>query len=137
MPVEPSTPLILAIEDDAAIRAVYEELLADEGFRVVTWGAVPAAGSAVVATLAPDLVILDLVIGQQPAGWTLLAALHDDPATTRIPALIVTAAGLLLRDHTAELDARGCGVLTKPFDLDDFVAAVRNCLSPGRRRAAS
>jgi DNA-binding response OmpR family regulator len=137
VPAEPSAPLVLAIEDDAAIRAVYAELLTEEGFRVVTWGSVPAEGPTAVAALAPDLVILDLVIGQQPAGWALLAALHADPTTTRIPALIVTVAGILARDHAAELDAWGCGVLLKPFDLDDFVAAVRNCLSPGRNRAAS
>ena len=137
MPAEPSAPLILAIEDDAAIRAVYAELLTEEGFRVVSWGAIPAEGPAAVAALAPDLVILDLVIGQQPAGWALLAALHADPATTHIPTLVVTAAGPLARDHAAELDAWGCGVLLKPFDLDEFVAAVRDCLSPGRNRAAS
>ena len=137
MPVERSAPLILAIEDDAAIRAVYAELLTEEGFRVAAWEAAPAEGPAAVAALGPDLVVLDLMIGQQPAGWSLLAALHADPATADIPALIVTAAGVLAREHAAELDAWGCGVLLKPFDLDDFIAAVRNCLSPGRSRAAS
>jgi DNA-binding response OmpR family regulator len=77
------------------------------------------------------------VIGQQPAGWTLLSALYADPVSTRIPALIVTAAGILARDHAAELDAWGCGVILKPFDIDEFVAAVRDCLSPGRKQAAS
>ena len=77
------------------------------------------------------------MIGQQPAGWTLLAALYTDPATTHIPALIVTAANTLIRDHAADLDRWGCGVVVKPFDLDDFLAAVRDCLEPGRGRAVS
>jgi DNA-binding response OmpR family regulator len=137
VPVVPTGPLILAIEDDAAIRTVYTELLTEEGYRVVTWGAVPDEGCAAVATLAPDLVILDLVIGQQPAGWLLLAALYADPATTHIPALIVTAANTLVRDHATDLTTWGCGIVVKPFDLDDFLAAVHDCLEPGRRRAAS
>lgn len=137
VPVEPTGPLILAIEDDAAIRTVYTELLTEEGFRVVTWGAVPDDGLASIAALAPDLVILDLLIGQQPAGWTLLAALYADPTTTRIPALIVTAANTLVRDHAADLDTWGCGIVVKPFDLDDFLAAVHDCLEPGSGRAVS
>jgi DNA-binding response OmpR family regulator len=135
--VESSPPLILAIEDDAAIRGVYTELLTEEGFRVVTWGAVPDDGPADVAGLAPALVVLDLVIAQQATGWDLLVALHDDAVTASIPILVVTAAGTFVRDRAAELEAWGCGVLMKPFDVDDLVAAVRDCLEPGRDRAAS
>jgi two-component system, OmpR family, response regulator len=137
VPVESSVPLILAIEDDAAIRGVYAELLTEEGFRVVTWGAVSDDGPAEVASLAPDLVVLDLVIAQQPAGWDLLVALHNDPETGSIPVLVVTASGVLVRDRAADLEAWGCGVLMKPFDVDELVAAVRACLEPGRDRAAS
>ena len=137
VPVESSVPLILAIEDDAAIRGVYAELLTEEGFRVVTWGAVPADGPVAVASLTPDLVVLDLVIAQQPAGWDLLVALRNDPDTASIPVLVVTAAGVLVRDRAAELEAWGCGVVMKPFDVDALVDAVRACLEPGRDRAVS
>ncbi|HEY7030242.1 MAG TPA: response regulator [Thermomicrobiales bacterium] len=137
MPVESSSPLVLAIEDDAAIRGVYAELLTEEGFRVVTWGAVADDAHAELANLEPDLVVLDLVIAQQPAGWDLLVALHGGAETAAIPVLVVTAAGLLVRDRAAELEAWGCGVLMKPFDVDELVDAVRACLAPGRNRAAS
>jgi DNA-binding response OmpR family regulator len=137
VPVESSLPLILAIEDDAAIRGVYAELLTEEGFRVVTWGGVSDDALSEVAGLAPDLVVLDLVIAQQAAGWELLVALHNDPETTTIPILVVTASGMLVRDRAVELGEWGCGVLMKPFDVDDLVAAVRACLEPGRDRAAS
>jgi DNA-binding response OmpR family regulator len=137
VPVESSLPLILAIEDDAAIRGVYAELLTEEGFRVVTRGEVSDNALVEVAGLAPDLVVLDLVIAQQAAGWELLVALHNDPATTTIPILVVTASGMLVRERAAELEEWGCGVLMKPFDVDDLVAAVRACLEPGRDRAAS
>jgi DNA-binding response OmpR family regulator len=137
VPTEPSPPLILTIEDDAAIRSVYAEILTEEGYRVVTWGAVADDGPAAVARLAPDLIVLDLVIAQQAAGWDLLVALHDDPATAMIPVLVVTASGVLVRERARELEAWGCGVLTKPFDVDDLVAAVQACLEPGRGRVAS
>ncbi|MEA2523499.1 MAG: hypothetical protein QOF73_726 [Thermomicrobiales bacterium] len=137
MSVESLAPLILALEDDAAIRAVYAELLADEGFRIVTWGDVPAAGTVAVARLAPDLIMLDLVIGGQAAGWTLLAALHADPDTIDIPVLVLTASATLVRERAAELDAWGCGVVMKPFDVDELIARVHECLAQGRDRAAS
>ncbi len=137
MPIESLAPLILAIEDDAAIRAVYTDLFADEGFRLVTWAEVPADGTAAVARLAPDLIMLDLVIGGRVAGWTMLTALHHDPETTDIPVLILTAAGTLIRERMGEIDAWGCGVLMKPFDLDELMTAVQECLTQGRDRAAS
>jgi DNA-binding response OmpR family regulator len=42
-----------------------------------------------------------------------------------------------VRDRATELEGWGCGVLMKPFDVDELVAAVRTCLEPGRDRAVS
>jgi len=120
--------LILAIEDDAAIRSVYTELLGDEGYQVITWGSVQPEDIDAVSALAPDLIILDLLMGGQALGWSFLKALYFDPPTQEIPVLVVTAAGVLAREHMTAIETWGCGFLAKPFDLDDLLAAVEKCL---------
>jgi CheY-like chemotaxis protein len=125
---ESYVPLILVIEDDAAIRTVYTELLGDEGYRVVTWGSVQADDLAAVTALAPDLIILDLLMGGQALGWMFLNALYADPPTQDIPVLVVSAAGALAKEHMAAIETWGCGYLAKPFDLDELLAAVEKCL---------
>lgn len=124
-----SVPLILAIEDDVAIRAVYSELLEDEGYRVVTWGSVQPEDVEAVSALAPDVIILDLLMDGQAFGWMFLKALYVDPPTQDIPVLVVSAAGVLAREHMAAIEEWGCGYLAKPFDLDDLLAAIDKCLN--------
>lgn len=122
-------PLILAIEDDVAIRTVYSELLEDEGYRVVTWGSVQPEDVEAVTALRPDLIILDLLMGGQALGWVFLGALYVDPPTQDIPVLVVSAAGVLAREHMAAIEEWGCGYLAKPFDLEDLLAAIDKCLN--------
>lgn len=130
-------PLILAIEDDEALCAVYNALFVEEGYRCQAWSGDPAAGVAEVIRVEPDLVILDLVFRGEATGGTLLTALHDAAATAAIPILIVTAADALAKEWASTIEAWGCGLLRKPFDLDELIAAVRTCLGDDTRRIAS
>ena len=126
MPSEPDAPLVLVVEDDEAVAAAERDILNDEGYRVAIR---PGADVEAVASMQPALVVLDIVIDGAARGWDLLRGLKTDPATTPIPVLVVTAASS--REIAAAgsiLDAWDCPVLTKPFDIDEFVAAVRTRL---------
>jgi CheY-like chemotaxis protein len=125
-------PAILVVEDDAAVRAVIAEVLGDEGYCVTACPA-PPAGSRDVAALAPDAIVLDVVIGGTRAGWALLTALKDDPATATIPVLVCSADERLLKASADRLAAWECGVLRKPFDIDALAAAVGCCLDRSHR----
>jgi len=121
--------LILAIEDDAAIRTVYTELMEDEGYRVVTWGSVAVDDLEAVRQLAPDLIILDLLMGGQALGWHFLRELYVDPSAQDIPVLVVSAVGGLAQELKSVIEEWGCGYLAKPFDLDDLLNSVQKCLA--------
>jgi CheY-like chemotaxis protein len=81
-----------------------------------------------------DLVILDLLLHGESAGWRQLDILTIDPLTRHIPVIICSAALgslALARQKLAMLDVT---VLEKPFDLEQLGAAVGDALASAPRR---
>ena len=122
------TPHILAIDDEPDILEVYRDILTDEGYQVTTQ-LVPATDPADVLALAPDLIVLDLLIGHEDRGTPFLAMLKADPTTRDIPVLVCSADIHRLRALEAQFASWDCGVVAKPFDVDAFLADVRACLA--------
>ena len=115
---------ILAVDDDPAILDVVAQVLADEGYYVLT-----ANGGRAAVELArehlPNLILLDLMMPEMN-GWQVVAALRDMPQTRSIPILLLSAR----RD--TQLMANDLGVssyLEKPFDLDELLMCVRRLLA--------
>ena len=73
---------------------VVRELFQEERYNVTTTNFVPNSFAQIEA-LAPDALIVDIVLGQQ-AGWELLEQLHEAAATTGIPVLVVSTSADLL-----------------------------------------
>jgi DNA-binding response OmpR family regulator len=116
---------ILAVDDDPAILDVVAQVLADEGYDVLT-----ADGGRAAVKLArehlPKLILLDLMMPEMN-GWQVVAELRASPQTRSIPVLLLSA-----RRDTA-LMANDLGVnsyLEKPFDLDELLARVQRLLAP-------
>jgi DNA-binding response OmpR family regulator len=120
--------LILVVDDDEALQHVYRELLELEGYAVTVWS-YPATSPADVAALHPGLILLDFIIDGQEAGWHFLQELKDDATTVDLPVLVVSAADAVLRRVAEQLTSWDCTVLRKPFDIDELVAAIRDCLA--------
>jgi DNA-binding response OmpR family regulator len=127
---------IAVISDDTAFLALMEALLEqEEGYEVVTCRQWQDAYGFVKRT-APDLVILDVVMGAEEAGWNILNLLTLDPQTRPIPILVCSAAVHSLHDHQPLLDRYGIRALPKPFDLEVLLEMVEALLdahppSPG------
>jgi len=125
-------PTIAVINDDSDFLDLMHDLLEEsEGYRVL----VCKEGNhayAFVKELVPDLVILDIRIGHQESGWTILELLTLDPRTRPIPVIVCSAAITDLQAHQPMLDALGVEVLAKPFDLEMLLEKVNTSL--GRRR---
>ncbi len=103
------------------------ELLQDERYNVTTTNFVPRTFDQ-VAALEPDLIIVDLVVGQQ-AGWDLLERLQVEAVTHDIPVLVTSTDGRLL--ERAQVDfARygGQAFLVAPMDLEDLLADIQSLL---------
>ena len=70
-------------------------------------------------------------MGGQELGTTFLALLRSDPSTRDLPVLVCSGDTPRLKELSGQLRAWGCDVLTKPFDIDVFVDAVRAGLGNG------
>jgi len=73
----------LAINNEAAVLAVFRELLEDEGYRVSTQR-YAEKDLAEIVTLAPNLTILDYMWASDDVGWSLLQMLRMDPRTSAL-----------------------------------------------------
>jgi CheY-like chemotaxis protein len=82
-----------------------------------------------------DLVILDLFLHGDSAGWQQLDILTLDPATRGIPVIICSAAIASLGLARTKLAMLDVAVLEKPFDLEQLSAAVSAALGSAPRRA--
>lgn len=128
-----STPRIAVINDDTVfLRLMHELLGAEEGYQVSTCF-VGADGYAFVKNLQPDLVVLDLVFGNNAEeGWRTLDLLTLDPATSRIPVIVCSAATVELDRHSEWLRRFDVEALRKPFDLHVLLSKVRASLGVPR-----
>ena len=127
-------PHILVIDDDEPLCAVLREVFADEGMRTTACVA-PPEDLDTVNENAPDLILLDLVYGGERRGHAFLERLKADPATKDIPVIVCSAAVNVTDDDRTQLTGWECAVLAKPFDLDELLATVYDCLA-GARAAA-
>ncbi|MES1209366.1 MAG: response regulator [Pseudomonadota bacterium] len=113
---------ILIVDDDAEIRESLTDLLSDEGHRVRAAANGKEALDVLRQTAAPCMILLDLMMPVMN-GWQFVTEKAGDPALSRIPVWIITAAG------DAHPPPPGVtGVLRKPFRLRDLLDVIgRHC----------
>ena len=123
---------IVLIDDDAAFLELMRELLQEfEGYELLTCRDGHEA-YAFVKEHRPDLVLLDIRMGGNETGWTILERLGRDPATRSIPLIVCSAALGDGQEHDWLLRERGVAVLPKPFDLDALLEKVEAALARAR-----
>jgi DNA-binding response OmpR family regulator len=120
MPERP--PRVLVVDDEAVIRQLIAINLELEGFEVHQAAhGLDALDKA--RELDPDVVTLDVMMPELD-GWATARRLRADPATSRARIVMISA-----RTRSADVergqDAGADEYVTKPFDPDDVVAAVR------------
>ncbi len=120
---------ILVVNDAQEILDLLRTLLEDEGYRVSLYSYGPRDLEE-IKEVAPDIIVLDLLIGEEDYGWQLLQKLHLDRDLASIPVVICTAAVRLVRELDGHLKAKGVHVVIKPFDIDDLLCAVNSSLEP-------
>ncbi len=111
---------IAVIDDEQVFLDLLHELLSDEGYEphIFPDG---AAAYPRVRDLAPAAIILDMRMESPTAGWQLLERAWQDPALRTTPMIVCSGDIPLLRERAADLQARGCVPLAKPFDLTDLL----------------
>jgi len=119
---------IAVINDDTAFLELMHDLLENEENHDVLICKEWANAYQYVKEEQPDLVILDVRIGGEEHGWTILNLLTLDPATHHIPAIVCSAAIQSLQEHQEMLSKLGIRALAKPFDLDTLLATIEESL---------
>lgn len=126
------TATILLVEDDKNIQRTNRRILEREGFTVLCAGTLKETQAA-LEQYKPDALVLDIML---PDGNGLAFCEKIRPHTP-VPVLFLTA--LDEKDEIIEgLVAGGNDYITKPYDVDEFVARVKAQLRLARmnRQAA-
>lgn len=111
---------VLVVEDDAAIRQLYVEVLTELGHDVAE---APTATEALheVRRKRPALVLLDLMLPGGANGYDVLAEIRGSPRTAKLPVIAISGTSTGAYSLRAGADA----YLRKPFEPDVLVDAVR------------
>jgi CheY-like chemotaxis protein len=116
---------VLLVDDEPAMRTVCRMNLELEGFDVLEAREGQEALSIALRE-RPDLVLLDVMMPSMD-GYDVARRLQENPATSRIPVVFMTAlaAG---EDRRRGFDAGGVGYVVKPFDPVYLGETVRHTL---------
>lgn len=112
---------ILLIEDETDIRETIAEILENEDFEVITAGD-GEAGLQLARQQQPDLILCDVMMPKLD-GYGVVAALQQDPATTTIPFIFLTARADKA-DMRQGMRLGADDYLTKPCTSAELIEAI-------------
>ena len=117
---------ILIIDDDVEIRSLLEAYLTRQGYRVTT-AADARAMRAALERVAPDLIVLDLMLPGEN-GLSLCRTLRS---RSSVPVIMLTALGEET-DRIIGLEMGADDYLPKPFNPRELLARIRSVLRRAR-----
>ena len=126
MAMDRTKPLILIVEDQSELRALYVQQLTISGFDVIEAGNGEDAFTRSTAQ-SPDVILMDLSLPIVD-GWEATRRLKADARTAHIPVVALTA-----HDGSGELQratSAGCDwFVPKPCPPDALITEVRRILA--------
>lgn len=127
-PTSTTSPLVLVVEDNADLRTYIRSHLAPSYAVIEAANGADALESALGQV--PDLVLSDVMMPVMD-GYTLCRRLREDPRTSHIPVVLLTA-----RDDTpSRIDGLESGAddyLAKPFEPEELRVRVSNLIEQRR-----
>jgi adenylate cyclase len=122
----PSSDCVLVIDDDTVARELIADHLKAEGFSVTT-AAGGLEGLKLAKELRPTAITLDVMMPDLD-GWSVLAALRQDPELAEIPVIMIT----ILDEHRRGVALGAAGYLTKPIDRERLTRMIGRFRAPAR-----
>ena len=123
-------PVILAVEDDAAVLASLERMLGRAGYEVVA-AEHPERALEVLEDLVPDLILLDVLMPGM-SGYDLCAKIRAREELEYVPVIFVTVLGED-EDRARAFAAGADDVVEKPFSVDEILELVSRRLDARAR----
>jgi DNA-binding response OmpR family regulator len=122
-------PRILVVDDEPEAVELVEFNLKQSGYAVIT-----AADGAEALKKArgqtPDLIVLDVMLPEMD-GFEICKTLRLDPATARIPILMLTAKAAEI-DRVLGLELGADDYLTKPFSPRELLLRIKKIIARGQ-----
>jgi DNA-binding response OmpR family regulator len=123
-------PVVLVVEDEAAVCAVIHDHLDDEGYRVVCAGN-DAGAYRELATGSFTALIVDINLGRGTTGFDV--ARHARRLDPKIAVVYVTGGP---PESVALHGVRGAVLVQKPFDREDLLNALEETGAPTAPRGS-
>ena len=124
---------ILVVDDELVNLEILTRLLGKHGYEVV---AVETGREALYEAQAssPDLILLDICM-EDMDGYAVCAQLRDNPATSDIPVIFISALDQTL-DKVRAFDSGGRDYIQKPFhlSLDQFLDRADKALYQSKEK---
>ena len=119
---------VLVVNDTEEIIELFRDILEGMGHRVTATSYAPEDLEE-IKKVAPELVILDLIMGGEKQGWQLAQKMRMSRDTEAIPIIICTAATEDVREQEGWLTANAIKVVLKPFTVDDLEHAIGKAMT--------
>jgi adenylate cyclase len=116
--------LILAVDDTLQNLRLLEAVLIPRGYRVST-ATSGAEGLKKLAAEPPDIVLLDIVMPGMD-GYAVCQAIRENPATSFLPVVMITASGE--QEKVKAIEAGADDFIAKPFNQAELIARVKSLL---------
>ena len=117
-------PVIMVVDDDAAIRLLIQDILDDVHYKVI----LVADGSAALTameTVVPDLVTLDLDMPGIHGGQVLeFIRQHEQLRDVKV---VIISSATIIAPRVKELAQ---AIIQKPFDIDDLLDVIQRLAPP-------
>ncbi|MEX2183112.1 MAG: response regulator [Chloroflexota bacterium] len=123
---------IAILEDEPALRVLFQRVLERSGHAVVTYGDGVSALAGILAD-PPAVFVTDFHVPGL-TGLEVVARLRADPRTAAVRCILLTGSGepdVVGSDAVGDYDA----CLAKPVEIDRLVEVVEACLSTSKRRS--
>lgn len=118
--------VVLVVDDEPDVRLIARLVLTSAGYEVIEADSGEAALAHFEGDRRPDAVLLDVRM-KGIDGWETLRRLRDDPSASDLPVVIFTAQLSASKDAPSPWKNYE-HFLTKPFDPDGLLEAVRTAL---------
>jgi len=127
--VQPGVKLrtLLYVEDNPANMTLVEQLIARRPDIQLLTAVTGILGIELAHAKQPDVILMDINLPGM-SGIQALKILHDDPLTTHIPVIAISA-NAMRGDIKKGLEAGFLRYLTKPFKVNEFMDALDEALA--------
>ena len=118
---------ILIVDDNDINRDLLERVLARAGYSICCAADGPS-GVTAAKQERPDLILMDIALGEKMDGWEATQLIKATPDTAEIP-IIACTGHALMRDRKKSMDVGCAEHETKPINIRRLLGKIDACLA--------